>query len=239
MPTSNMITNLSTNTNREFIIKNDSNQTQQDISINNNQQQQLDQSQSTTVISNNNNSNGLVRRLSVTARPGDIFYKVKDVTETATTDTLTHESNNNNINNSDVNDYAEIDNFNDDEEKEIIIKPINGESEEKLSSDNDLPSPTLSNNSTTINATESNRNSFQTNGTNNKKITSWKVNRHQTTSLGINQSNNENQTKAVNSPKDDIALNTKFHNNNLSDQIVNNNVEPGSPQFTKELLSIR
>ena len=116
MPTSNMITNLSTNTNREFIIKNDSNQTQQDILINNNQQQ-LDQSQSTTVISNNNNnnSNGLVRRLSVTARPGDIFYKVKDVTETATTDTLTHESNNY-INNSDVNVYDEIDNFNDDEE---------------------------------------------------------------------------------------------------------------------------
>lgn len=30
-------------------------------------------------------TNGLVRRLSVTARPGDIFYKVKDVTESCST----------------------------------------------------------------------------------------------------------------------------------------------------------
>jgi len=251
--------NTTNNTNREF-IKNDSNQTDQ-----------IDQSQSTTVMSSNNNnnnnlttSNGLVRRLSVTARPGDIFYKVKDVTETATTDTLTHESNNNNNNNSDVNDYAEIDDLNDDEEKEIIIKPMNGEeNDDKASSDNDLPSPTLSNNSSTTTTTmttaptiianeSNNRNSFQTaNGTNNKKITSWKVNRHQTTSLGINQPI-ENQPVNKVASKDDIATNVastalnQMKLNNLADQLlVNNNsnnnhvVEPGSPQFTKELLSIR
>ena len=38
-----------------------------------------------------NGGGGLVRRLSVTARPGDIFYKVKDVTETSsTTDAVGH-----------------------------------------------------------------------------------------------------------------------------------------------------
>lgn len=37
--------------------------------------------------------NGLVRRLSVTARPGDIFYKVKDVTEScSTTDGVGYEN---------------------------------------------------------------------------------------------------------------------------------------------------
>jgi hypothetical protein len=53
---------------------------------------------------------GLVRRLSVTARPGDIFYKVKDVTESSsTTDNYEQVEPDHNV------------------EQEIIIKPKNEE----------------------------------------------------------------------------------------------------------------
>lgn len=146
--------------------------------------------------------NGLVRRLSVTARPGDIFYKVKDVTDSSTTDTLQYETN----------DYAEIDNFND-EEKEIIIKPITHIEELQLQQ-KQTPVETVS---TAV--------QYNQNGT---KKTSWNVKRHQTTSLGINQPISE-PLKVV--PKDDIAL--------IKQSQVSANLEPGSPQFTKELLSIR
>ena len=148
--------------------------------------------------------NGLVRRLSVTARPGDIFYKVKDVTDSSTTDTLQYETN----------DYAEIDNFND-EEKEIIIKPITHIEELQLQQQQQqTPVETVS---TAV--------QYNQNGT---KKTSWNVKRHQTTSLGINQPISE-PLKVV--PKDDIAL--------IKQSQVSANLEPGSPQFTKELLSIR
>ena len=146
--------------------------------------------------------NGLVRRLSVTSRPGDIFYKVKDVTDSSTTDTLQYETN----------DYAEIDNFND-EEKEIIIKPITHIEELQLQQ-KQTPVETVS---TAV--------QYNQNGT---KKTSWNVKRHQTTSLGINQPISE-PLKVV--PKDDIAL--------IKQSQVSANLEPGSPQFTKELLSIR
>lgn len=146
--------------------------------------------------------NGLVRRLSVTARPGDIFYKVKDVTDSSTTDTLQYETN----------DYAEIDNFND-EEKEIIIKPITHIEELQLQQKQ------------TSVETVSTAVQYNQNGT---KKTSWNVKRHQTTSLGINQPISE-PLKVV--PKDDIAL--------IKQSQVSANLEPGSPQFTKELLSIR
>lgn len=71
----------------------------------------LNQQNQQTNTSNNEapSGSGLVRRLSVTARPGDIFYKVKDVTESSsTTDTVTNEPNKTNTENI---------------EQEIIIKP--------------------------------------------------------------------------------------------------------------------
>ena len=216
---------------REFSVNKseDLSKTQPDITTLNQTKpaDNLTSSSSQPPLPQSQSANGLVRRLSVTARPGDIFYKVKDVTESSTTDTLNYETNETN-----VNDYAEIDNFND-EEKEIIIKAPGEEesnvADESLHEDeelnNDLSSPALSSTTTTNTlGNESSSNSFQLNT--NRKTTTWNVKRHQTTSLGINPPLNE-PVKAQ-PPKDDIVLNQKI-----------NQIEPGSPQFTKELLSIR
>lgn len=107
-------------------------------------------------------STGLVRRLSVTARPGDIFYKVKDVTETSSnTDTT--------------------ENNQDNQEQEIIIKPQ-----------------------------ETNMNTW-------RKTTTWNSKRNQ-------QSDSDSGRQT---PRQDL------------DKISTDKIEPGSPMFAKELLSIR
>lgn len=179
-------------------------------------QQELAQTTTTTT-----SSNGVVRRLSVTARPGDIFYKVKDVTESSTSDTLNnYDSSTNNVAN-DVNDYAEIDNLNDDEEKEIIIKPIS-KNEDTIITNSTTVDNQLVNETTTTSVASFN----QSNSTLSRKTTTWNVKRTQTTSLGVSPVSNESHQQFK--PKDDISVVKQT-----------NNVEPGSPLFSKELLSIK
>lgn len=107
-------------------------------------------------------STDLVRRLSVTARPGDIFYKVKDVTETSS-----------NTDNSEHNQ--------DNEEQEIVIKPQ-----------------------------ETSMNTW-------RKTTTWNSKRNQ-------QSDSDSGRQT---PRQDL------------DKMSTDKIEPGSPMFAKELLSIR
>ncbi|CAF0704892.1 unnamed protein product [Brachionus calyciflorus] len=125
----------------------------------------------------NENTTGLVRRLSVTARPGDIFYKVKDVTESCST-----------TDNVETSEIEHTDNI----EQEIIIKP---QKQEAI-----------------------NTNTW-------RKTTTWNVKRNQSNPL-----QNETVDSGRLTPKNDLITNEK---NSLS------NIEPGSPMFSKELLSIR
>ena len=186
-------------------------------------------------------STGLVRRLSVTARPGDIFYKVKDVTEScSTTDTITIDQN---VNNDELND--------DEQEQEIIIKSVNSNENEIENQVLETVSPQASSNNISPKSENNNNNS-----TLGRKTTTWNVRRNQTTNLGLNQQpnspSNENTFKKIKSltSKDDtsIELNSVNQNQINSNSIngINNSsspttstVEPGSPNFTKELLSIR
>jgi hypothetical protein len=155
---------------------------------------------------------GLVRRPSVSARPGDIFYKVKDVTETETTDTLDQDTANQQEQNTDS------------EEKEIIIKSVNKsytistknpenriDPVEKIAE----KSPEEHTSATTTTTTLE---SFS------RKTTTWNK-RHQTSALGVTVP----QIDVIKVPvKDDIE-----------ETVLANNVEPGSEVFNKELLSIR
>ncbi|RNA38689.1 hypothetical protein BpHYR1_045305 [Brachionus plicatilis] len=108
-------------------------------------------------------STGVVRRLSVTARPGDIFYKVKDVTETSS-----------NTDNSEANQ--------ENEEQEIVIKPQ-----------------------------ETAMNTW-------RRTTTWNSKRTQ-------QKDCESGRQTPRQEPDNSS--------------AHSNIEPGSPMFAKELLSIR
>lgn len=131
----------------------------------NNSTQSLNQNQSQNQIEADSTgikqdpATGLTRRPSVTARPGDIFYKVKDVTDAATTDTLDHENST----------------HHDNEETEAVAStatpPVNQSYTISVNNDNSL----------TTQVTEKTFGSFAQ-----RKTTTWNVKRHQTTSLGIN-----------------------------------------------------
>jgi hypothetical protein len=174
---------------------------------------------------------GLVRRLSVTARPGDIFYKVKDVTESSsTTDTLTCDP------------TAAQEHREHEQEQEIIIQ-----------------STASLNNNDTLSFTESS--SVSTTSTSNispksetisRKTTTWNVRRNQSTNLGIttpnNNTNNNNNSREINHLekifKTKVSKDTDqtYGDVAISDKSSLSNgeaAEPGSPSFSKELLSIR
>ena len=184
---------------------------------------------------------GLVRRLSVTARPGDIFYKVKDVTETSsTTDNLSNDSDEQNevinLNNTSStksnNDNKNVidtimNSSNNSEEKEIIIKPaieIN-KIQQKIASDTSSTSST--------NSVDNN-----TNSSNNRKTTTWNVKRTQinTTDSSNNQMNKQN-TALDTSPSLLDSNNLAQLKNNINNTVAN--IEPGTPKFNKELATIR
>jgi hypothetical protein len=161
-----------------------------------------DQSQeqsTTTTTTTTTTTNGIVRRLSVTARPGDIFYKVKDVTESAST------TDNNNI------------------DKPSSTPPPPPASSNKssfkaiASNGNRSQIPTVSPKKESPNDPKSSQQS---------KKTSWNVKRNQNnTHLQI-----DNTPETTIRREDDSLID---NNNDVS------NIEPGSPMFAKELLSIR
>lgn len=159
---------------------------------------------------------GLVRRLSVTARPGDIFYKVKDVTESSTSDS---------IDLPDVTDATLANKQNDSQQKVQVNKSytIRTNDEANSSVAGHLKSPPLVTNATSF-------------GSLGRKTTTWNSKRNQTTNLGINTNQvtakTENESSKV---KDDYSIET--NKTNLAP--ANGHVEPGSPLFNKELLSIR
>ncbi len=134
------------------------------------------------------NGNGVVRRLSVTARPGDIFYKVKDVVEG-------DQSASPQLNDADA------------EEKEIIIKSNNFSSQS----------------ATPIKSIESQ----PSHGSLGRKTTTWNVKRNQTSSFV------ETASKPVLTKEEVVAGPVKTINT------LPASAEPGSPLFSKELLSIR
>jgi hypothetical protein len=112
---------------------------------------------------NGSGSNGIVRRLSVTARPGDIFYKVKDVTESSsTTDHQTTDDTNTNL--MELGSGHHI-------EQEIIIQANHNNNNEDQSAGSSATAPVMSSG---------------------RKITTWNVKRNQTTSLGIKTNQNSN-----------------------------------------------
>ena len=156
---------------------------------------------------------GLVRRLSVTARPGDIFYKVKDVTESSTSDTLSLES----------------------EEKDANPTPKPNESQPKIQVNK---SYTIRTNDETnqVKSPSANATSFGSLG---RKTTTWNSKRNQTTNLGINPNQQAPKSENVTTKaKDENTVETnKVSPANLTP--ANGNAEPGSPLFNKELLSIR
>ena len=173
-------------------------------------------------------TNGLVRRLSVTARPGDIFYKVKDVTEScSTTDTITFDQNGNNE-----------PPLSDEQDQEVTIKS----SSSSITNTNELVD--------IIDANNISPKSSDQNGTLGRKTTTWNVRRNQTTSLGLNTPNvslqqhqnvspSEKIFKTKVSSRDDSSLDA-INSATINGQSTTINVaEPGSPNFTKELLSIR
>ena len=201
--------------------------------------------------SNTNGSTGLVRRLSVTARPGDIFYKVKDVTESSsTTDTIT-------LDQTEGESASVVDQQNDEHEQEIIIKSSTTENGENTH----LMEP----NSPRSIHNVSPKSETSSSSTLGRKTTTWNVRRNQTTSLGITSATNSPMTekKKTATSKDDTSiecLNSVTNNASSSTSQPNVNttttntmtttnssplgaaaaaVEPGSPNFTKELLSIR
>jgi hypothetical protein len=170
---------------------------------------------SATAVSTTSAS-GLVRRLSVTARPGDIFYKVKDVTESSsTTDTISNEQSDsitNEIssqNDNGQNSYASATN-----------QKTNGSNEQEAKSPNSNSIPV-------------------------RKTTTWNVKRNQTTSLGIQQPQQQQQTPLQ--VNDDSNLKLAFMQNveskpnaDSSLKVSNNNSSTEqSSTFSKELLSIR
>ena len=193
------------------------------------QQEQSNQLDSTATTNTNGAASGLVRRLSVTARPGDIFYKVKDVTEScSTTDTISvDQSVSSPVATVTSDSLRQQSHMADEHEQEIIIKsPSSQNSAENGGSDSaSQTSPKSGDPSTTLG----------------RKTTTWNVRRNQTTSLGITPplgqpqqnatSSNDKIFKAKLSSKDDASLDTI----NASSVCA----EPGSPNFTKELLSIR
>ncbi len=169
---------------------------------------------SNTDLKNTEVATGLVRRPSVTARPGDIFYKVKDVTESETADMIDQETS-----------YRQ-EQITDSEEKEIIIKSVNksytiSNTNSMNNNNNDLVSKTERQKEDLPSAVSntSNYGSFS------RKTTTWNK-RHQTSALGVNVPQIDVISKAsVESKSDEV--------------IVENTAEPGSEIFNKELLSIR
>ena len=138
------------------------------------------------------NGNGVVRRLSVTARPGDIFYKVKDVVE------------------GDQPPASPQSNETDAEEKEIIIKSTN------YNSQSATPIKSIIENQSAL-----------SHGSLGRKTTTWNVKRNQTSSFV------EAASKPVLAREEAVAGPLKSFNTSPAP------AEPGSPLFTKELLSIR
>lgn len=143
-----------------------------------------------------NGSSSLVRRLSVTARPGDIFYKVKDVTEScSTTDTLTCETQ---IGQSDQN------------ENNLLLNNVEMDEMPNAKSDQQQQQQ-------------------QQGSTNGRRTTTWNSRR-------INQANDSNSKPLSPLANKDDANSTDLLSKT---QNIPANLEPGSPMFTKELLSIR
>ena len=202
-------------------LNNSNNQSIKDMTSTNGSQPQSPPTQSTTLT----NGSGLVRRLSVTARPGDIFYKVKDVTESSsTTDTITYDQNETN-NNNNHNDLLNNDN---EVEQEIIIKSVNSNN---IDADNGVTFNSSPRTEISSEVKSDNSNNLG------RKTTTWNVKRHQTTSLGVvpPQQQQYNNDKKI--TKDDASIDLNLIKNNVNNSVAN--IEPGSPMFTKELLSIR
>jgi hypothetical protein len=119
----------------------------------------------------------VVRRLSVTARPGDIFYKVKDVTESSSTTDSPALTNNEEPESNQPNVTCESH-----VEQEIIIQASNAS------------------------GNNSNNARLASTGTaSGRKTTTWNVKRTQTTSLGLNTSQLNGQSDGSTS-KDDSSI---------------------------------
>ena len=166
-----------------------------------------------TSSSDISNVNGLVRRLSVTARPGDIFYKVKDVAESSsTTDQNTQAVEQNGISTNMDNHHIE---------QEIIIQTTASNS---VAASN-------------VNKPVSEAGEQQQQQSQSRKITTWNVKRNQNTNLGLNPNqNNSDQFLSITSKDDSNVVRRDQSNEHVSEAASSSN---GGPMFSKELLSIR
>ena len=183
----------------------------------------------------NSSTTGLVRRLSVTARPGDIFYKVKDVTEScSTTDTITFDQNGNN----DSQESPLL--LNDEQDQEVTIQS----SSSSTTNTNEIVETLDTNTISPKNLDQS--------GTLGRKTTTWNVRRNQSTNLGLTPPQlplQQQHAQNITSSSDKIFKTKVSSRDDTSSDLINtttssnsnaiNLAEPGSPNFTKELLSIR
>jgi len=84
--------------------------------------------------------------------------------------------------------------------------------------------------------------SLDQNGTLSRKTTTWNVRRNQTTSLGVGPTTptpSLQQFQQQNMSPSDKIFKTKVSSKDDTSLDLTNVAEPGSPNFTKELLSIR
>ncbi len=166
---------------------------------------------------------GLVRRLSVTARPGDIFYKVKDVTESSSS-TDTNESPGSSVT------------------KVSVEETINPSKSYTVRVNDEMPSSTPVVQQTTptpqkpqpqpqpqLQKQQEQQQGFTSFGSMGRKTTTWNVKKNQTTNPFDVENNNNN----INNNNNNTSAAESSH---VVPQVT---AEPGSPMFNKELLNIR
>lgn len=161
-------------------------------------------------VASSTSGTGLVRRLSVTARPGDIFYKVKDVTESSSS-TDTNESPNSSV--TKVSSTEETIN----PSKSYTISTNNTEEPSSAPVVQQQAPPVVQPPQPPQQPQQ--QQGLTSFGTMGRKTTSWNVKRNQTSGVETTSATEASPSQVVSQPA--------------------TTAEPGSPMFNKELLNIR